>query len=76
MIVFFVLTKVLGLSILHTNICLSIYLLIKLIEIGDTKTRDNKGKGDTAKVLSGITFIIKLLSDIAFINKVRGYGKL
>ena len=69
MLLFFVLVKVFNLSILQANICLSAYSLIDLIRTADTTTCDKQG--DTAKVLSGIIFIVALISSIAFINYVN-----
>lgn len=69
MLLFFVLIKVFNLSILQANICLSAYSLIDLIKTADTTTCDNQG--DTAKVLSGIIFIVLLISNIAFISYVN-----
>lgn len=69
MLLFFVLIKVFNLSILKANICLSAYSLIDLFRTADTTTCDKQG--DTAKVLSGITFIVILISNISFINYVN-----
>lgn len=69
MLIFFVLVKVFNLSILQANICLSVYSLIDLIKAADTTTCNKQG--DTAKVLSGIIFIVTLIISIAFINYVN-----
>lgn len=66
MLLFFVLIKVFNLSILQANVGLSVYALIDLIKMADTTTCDKQG--DTAKVLSGIIFVVRLISNIAFIN--------